>query len=794
MLKNFFKIAIRNFWRNKTFSAINILGLSIGMACALLILLWIQNEMSVDRFHEKGDRIYLMYNRDKDAEGNRWAWPNTPKVLAPAMKSDYPEVEDAVRYNNITFLLSVGEKKLNERGAFVDSGFLEVFSFPLLQGNAQYALDGNHEIVLTEQFAKALFGKEDPMGKVVRVDSVENFTVSGVLKDLPNNTRFEFDYLLPWSYMHKLGWDDDNWGNNSVHTYVLLKRGATQNVFDKKIEDITINHTKGTSNASTTEVFTQPLNRAYLFAKSDNGKLVAGQITTVRLFAVIAAFILLIACINFMNLSTARSEKRAKEVGIRKVVGAQKKYIMFQFLGESILLSLMAFLIALFLVQISLSSFNQLTGKQLFIEYSNPLLWIFSILFILFTGFLAGSYPAFFLSSFKPVKVLKGSFQKVNALVAPRKILVTVQFTFAIILIISTIIVVKQIRYGLNRQAGYDDSNLIYLFTQGDVDKHYQAIRNELLNSGVAEYVNHSANPITQRWSDSWGFQWKGSTKADEKIDFVRLGSDVDFTKTMGVKLVAGRDIDIYEYPTDSTAILLNEAAVKAMNIKNPVGLTMHYAGDTNMFHVVGVVQDFILESPFQKQINPMMIVGPGMAYFQIMHIKLNPKMGTAEAIAGVKSIFKKYNPQYPLDYAFVDESYARKFESAQRTGTLAALFAGLTIFISCLGLFGLAACMAENRIKEIGVRKVLGASVSGIAALLSKDFIKQVIISFVIAAPIAWWAMHQWLQSYTYRIGMEWWVFALAGLLSVFIAVVTVSYQAIKAAMANPVESLRTE
>jgi predicted permease len=794
MIKNYFKIAFRNLWRNKGFSAINIFGLAIGMASAILILLWIQNEMSTDRFHKKGDHIYLMYNRDKDAQGETWAWPTSPKILATTLKKDYPEVQDAVRYNNVTFLLTAGDKKLNKQGAFVDSGFLNVFSFPLLEGNPKDALKGSYSIVLTQKFAKALFGNEDAMGQTVRIDSVNNCTVTGVLKDLPNNTQFNFDYLLPWAYMHKLGWDDDDWSNNSINTYTLLKPGSSQTAFDAKIKDITINHTKGTSEASTTEVFTQPMNRAYLYAKSDNGKLVGGQIETVRLFGLIAAFLLLIACINFMNLSTARSEKRAKEVGIRKVVGAQKKSLILQFLGESILISLMAFIVALFLVQISLSAFNQLTGKQLFINYGDPLLWLFSAAFILFTGILAGSYPAFYLSAFNPVKVLKGAFKKTNALITPRKVLVVVQFTFAIILIISTIIVGRQIQYAANRDAGYNRNNLIYLFTQGDVGKHFQSIKNELLNSGVAVSVTQSANPITQRWSDSWGFQWEGSTKADEKIDFLRLGSDADFVKTMGVKLVEGRDIDIYKFPTDSNAIVLNEAAVKAMHIKNPVGLIIRELDDSTQWHVIGVVKDFIIESPFQQQINPLMIYGPGNMFAQVVHIKLNPDKPTATAISGVQAIFKKYNPQYPPEYVFVDEAYAKKFQNAQRTATLAALFAGLTIFISCLGLFGLATYMAENRIKEIGVRKVLGASVTSITTLLSKDFLKLVIVSFLIAAPIAWWAMSKWLNSYTYRINIQWWVFVLAGILSVIIAILTVSYQAIKAAIRNPVKSLRSE
>ncbi len=794
MFKNYFKIAVRNLWKSKGFSLLNITGLAVGMASTILILLWIQNEMSVDRFYKNVDRIYFMYNRDKDPQGQKWAWPNTPKILAPTLKKDYAEVEDAVRYQNVTFLLTAGEKKLNKRGAFTDSGFLNVFSFTLLEGDANTALKGTYSIVLTEEFAKALFGKEDAMGKVIRIDSTDNCTVTGILKDLPNNTQFNFDYLLPWEYMQKIGWGDDNWDNNSVFTYALLKPGSSETAFDQKIKNITIDHTRGTENASTTEVFTQPLKRAYLYAKSDNGQLVAGRIEMVRLFALIAAFILLIACINFMNLSTARSEKRAKEVGIRKVVGAQKKYLILQFLGESILLSFLSFLLAILMVEISLGAFNQLVGKKLFIDFKDPLFWLFSISFILLTGCIAGSYPAFYLSSFNPAKVLKGALLKVNALIAPRKVLVVVQFTFAIILMISTIIVTRQIQYGINRETGYNRNNLIYIFTQGNVDKSYQAIKSELLQSGIAESVTQSANPITQRWSDSWGFQWTGSTKADEKIDFVRLQSDANFTKTFGIKLVAGRDIDVYQFPTDSTAILLNEAAVKAMQLKDPIGLLIRQTGDTIQYHVVGVVQNFILESPFEKDINPMMIFGPGNMFAQVMHIKFNANRSTKDALAGTEKILKKYNPNYPFEYVFADESYANKFNEAQKTGKLAALFAGLTIFISCLGLFGLATYMAENRIKEIGVRKVLGASVSGLAALLSKDFLKLVLLSFILATPIAWWAMNKWLGTYTYRIKIEWWVFILAGCLSLLIALLTVSFQAIKAARSNPVKSLRTE
>ncbi|MEP6673699.1 MAG: ABC transporter permease [Ferruginibacter sp.] len=787
MLKNYFKIAFRNLQRNKVFAAINILGLTVGMASAILILLWVQDELGYDRFYDKTDRLYLMYNRDKVGDGNVHSWNSTPKVMAATLKKDYPEVENVTRFNNITFLLTSGEKKLNVRGAFADSGYLKMFSFPFVKGNAEQALSGIDNIVVTEKLAKKLFGNEDAVGKIIRVDSNANFTVSAVLKDLPGNTFFQFEYLLPCAFMKKLNWEDDNWANNSIKTFVLLKPGVSHAAFDAKVATVTSSHSKETS-----QVFSQNIGRLHLYSKDDNGKLVGGQIETVQLFAIIAAFILLIACINFMNLSTARSEKRAKEVGIRKVAGAYRSSLIAQFIGESILLSLIAFVVALFVVQISLQGFNSLTGKTLSIEYNNLMFWIFSIGFVLFTGFVAGSYPAFYLSSFAPVKVLKGTFKRTNALVTPRKVLVIVQFSFAIILIISTIIIEHQIRYGQSRDTGYDRQNLVYAFMQGDADKNYQLIKQELLSSGVALSVTKSANPVTQRWGDSWGFTWQGSTEADKKIDFVRCGADADFVKTMGVQLVEGRDIDIYNYPSDTAAILLNETAVKSMRLKDPVGQIVK--DNSNTLHVVGVIKDFVIESPFEKRVNPMMVIGPSVDFFQVMHFKMNPANATAVNISKAEAIFKKYNPQYPFEYVFANESYANKFKEQLRTGRLGTLFAGLTIFISCLGLFGLATYMAETRIKEIGVRKVLGAGMGSITGLLSKDFLKLVIIAFLIASPVAWLAMNSWLQNYTYHINIEWWVFAIAGLLSVLIAFATVSYQAIKAAVANPVKSLRTE
>ena len=789
MFKNNFKIAIRNLLKKKAFSLINISGLAIGMAAAMLIFLWIQNEVSHDRFYQKTDRIYTLNNRDK-FNGQLNAWNTTPKILAPTIKNEYPEVEEAVRISGCRFLFTVGDKHLNEQGEFSDSAFFKVFSFPLIQGNGSAALKNNNDIVLTEDFAKALFGTDQAVGKILKIDSVDYFTVTAVMKNLPNNTSFNFKYLLPWSYLKKIGGDDTYWGNNSIQSFVLLKPGVSLASFNEKIKNVTIDHSKSSGDEQTTQVFAYPLKYQWLYSHSENGEYVDGRIKTVRMFGIIALFILLIACINFMNLSTARSEKRAKEVGIRKVIGAQKKSLIAQFIGESIFISFLAFLVALFIVSISLPAFNVLVEKQLELPFNNIYFWLLSLAFVLFTGVIAGSYPAFYLSAFKPVKVLKGTLKSGNALVTPRKVLVVLQFTFAIALIICTIIVEQQIKYAEERDSGYVKDKLVYTSLSGDVEKNFLLIKNELINSGAAVAVTKSMSPITNRNSDGWGWKWNGSTSADDKTDFVRMSSDADFVKTLGVHLVDGRDINIYKYPTDSTAMLLNEAAVNVMRLKNPVGTEVQADGRT--WQVVGVLKDFIYASPFSK-VQQLAVMGPA-SFFNTMHFKLNPANTTQKDLQLASRVFKKYNSQYPFDYKFVDESYAAKFKREKQIGTLAALFAGLTIFISCLGLFGLATYMAENRIKEIGVRKVLGASVLNITTLLSKDFLKLVIISLVIASPVAWWAMDKWLQAYSYHIDIEWWVFAGAGLLSVIIAIATVSYQSVRAGLANPVNSLRTE
>jgi putative ABC transport system permease protein len=786
MFKSFLKVAFRSLLRNKSFSVINISGLAIGMASAMLIFLWIQNENSYDRFHANGKRLYEIFGNDI-VGGEIRTGMATPEIMAPGLKTDVPEIEAASRITwGDNYLLTVGEKSLKAKGNVVDPSFLHMFSFPLLKGNTGTALADPYSIAITEKLAKKIFGNEEAIGKIIKVENDLNCKVTAVLKDLPNNTLFDFEWLMSYELKNSKGYIDSDWTDVAIRTYVMLSPNASVDAANKKIKDVIVQHSGGRAK---TAQFLYPVDKLRLYSSFENGKASGGRIERVRVFMLIAIFILLIACINFMNLSTAKSEKRAKEVGIRKVIGALKQSLITQFLAESILMAMLAGLVAIALVQLCLPAFNQLVEKQLFINYGNPFFWLALFGFILLTGILAGSYPAFFLSAFRPVMVLKGHFKKANALITPRKVLVVLQFTFAIALIICTLVVNQQIKYAQSRETGYAKNNLGYVFIQGDIRKNYQLIKNELLNSGTAESVTKTQAPLTQNWSSGISMNWQGKDP-NTKIQINRYTEDGDLIKTAGMQLLQGRDIDVKNYPTDSTACLISEAAVKAMGFKDPIGQLIF--DDPINWKVVGVIKDFILESPYES-IKPFMIKGPKYGGNTI-HIRMNQSKNTAANLATIENIFKKYNASYPFEFHFIDQEYAAKFSDEKLTGTLASLFAGLTIFISCLGLFGLAIYMAENRIKEIGVRKVLGASVTNIAALLSKDFIKLVIIAIVIASPLAWTVMNTWLQEYKFRITIGWWIFLVAGLISLVIALATVSFHAIKAAMANPVKSLRTE
>ncbi len=785
MFKNYFKTAWRNLKRNKAFSIINITGLAIGMAAALLIGIWVQNEFSYDQFHTNKNNLYKVYNRQTGTGGAVYAFDITAGPVGNALQKDFPEVKNTARiYWSIERLFNYGDKSIKAKGNDVDKPFLTMFSFPLLEGDVNHALDDVNSIVITQDLAKRLFGSDDAMGKVITLDNKGSYKVTGILKNLTGNTAFDFNYLI------SLQANENNygnaWDNNTYYTYVQLKPGVSIDAFNNKIKHEVNKYAPDTKD----EVFLYSIIEQHLYSNFENGKPAGGRIDTVHLLIIIGLLIVLIACINFMNLSTAQSQKRAKEVGVRKVVGAGKFKLIIQFLCESILITSIAGILSLLFVALTLPAFNRLIGESLSLNFKNPVLWLSLFAFILFTGLLAGSYPAFFLSAFKPVKVLKGSVISVKGAFSPRKILVVTQFSIAIVLIISTLIVYRELKHVQNRDTGYNINNLAEVPVEGDVRKNYDIIKSELINKGAVTAMCKNSLGVTVDGATSSVYSWEGSVDEDKNINFSRVGADGDFIKTTGLTLLAGRDINLKTYPYDTASVLLNEAAVKAMRIKNPVGKYVNTGNGKRT--IAGVFKNFIIGSPYDN-VKPMVVLGTNYWTYNII-MRFNPANNMATNLRIAAEVFKKYNPAYPFTYHFVDEEYAQKFASEQQTGILAALFAGLTIFISCLGLFGLATYIAENRIKEIGIRKVLGASVANITNMLAKEFVLLVIISITIATPIGWFAMNKWLQNYTYRIDIQWWMFAIPGLAAVLIAVLTVSSQAIKAAVANPVKSLRSE
>ncbi|MFI5162688.1 MAG: ABC transporter permease [Sphingobacteriales bacterium] len=787
MLRNYFKIAIRNLRAKKAFSFINITGLAVGMAGAILILLWVQNEYSFDSFHANNKTLYKVWYRfvAKDYTGTQDV---TAGPLGNALAQEYPEIKSSSRvYWSTNRLFNYRDRSLKAKGNDVDKAFLTMFTFPLIEGNAAHALEDVNSVVLTQHLAKKIFGESDPMNQLVKIDNKQVYKVTGIMADLPNNTEFDFEYLVPLPANGAMG-NDNSWNSNSYYTYVQLQPNVNIGQVNQKIKSIAFKHDP--KNNPNTEVFLYPFSKMHLYGKFENGKVAGGRIEIVRLLLGIAGIILLIACINFMNLSTAQSQKRAKEVGVRKVMGAMRASLVGQFLTESLAITAIAGAIALFIAQLCLPAFNGLTSKDLFINYADPYYWMVFLCFILFTGVLAGSYPAFFLSGFRPVKVLKGRFSAAKMVLNPRKVLVVLQFSVAIVLVISTIVIYRQIKFAQNKDIGYHIDHLAEVPIEGDIRKNFEPIKNDLLASGAATAMCETSITVTVDGSTSSGYSLDGANKDQQNIEFSRFGTSGDFIKTMGLTLIGGRDIDFNAYPSDSVSCLLNETAVKQLGMKNAVGGFIK-SGNFPL-KVVGVFKDFIINSPYVDN-RPMIVYASKTWAFNTL-IRFNGQNSMSKDIALAEKVFKKYNPSYPFNYQFVDQEYRQKFNDQQQTGKLSAIFAGLTILISCLGLFGLASYMAENRAKEIGIRKVLGASVAGITQMLTKEFVSLVIIAIAIAIPVSWWAMNKWLQDFTYRIHIGWLTFALAGLSAIVIAVLTVSFQSIKAALANPADIIKAE
>jgi predicted permease len=786
MIRNYFIIAFRNLLKTKGFTIINVSGLAVGMATAILIATWIYHEMTFDQFHDNRNNIYQAWNRGR-MDDKIQCWPNTPKVLAPTLRSEFADIEEVSRTYTRWFVTIAGDRKLSTKALIADPSFLKIFTFPLVEGDVNTALNHGYSIVVTKKMALKMFDNTNVMGKEIKIDN-ELYRVTGVLEDLPENSDFDFEYMLSWDYIRRIGEDDVNWANNGIATYVMLRDGTSGDQVNQKIKDITIRHSNGIVKE---EIFLHPMHRWHLYSSFENGVAAGGRIEMVRLFGLIGIFVLLVACINFMNLTTARSEKRAKEVGVRKVAGAGRNSLIWQFLIESIALATVAGIISIVLVQVALPSFNILIGESVEVPLDEPGFWFSVLAFILLTGLVAGSYPAFFLSSFQPVLVLKGTFKKTTSRFNPRKMLVVSQFTFAVILIISTLVAVEQIKFTQSRDRGYESEQLIYHWITGDLDKNYPSLKNELIQSGVASSITKTLSPLTMIFSDTWSLEWQGKQPGD-KTDFQRLSADEHLVQTASLKLIQGRDVDLQKYPSDSTAMLINESAARAFGFKDPIGQTIKET-DGTVYHIVGVIKDFVTGSPDQMT-KPLIMGGVKGNGFNVIHIKLNKDLDIHEAIAKVQAVFQKYNPEYPFEFHFTQEDYAQKFDDTKRTATLVSVFTVLTIFISCLGLFGLATYMAEMRVKEIGIRKVLGASVMRITALITKDFMSLVTIAIVIGAPLAWYMMRSWLEGFAYRTTMGWTTFIAASALCLLLAVITVGYQAIKAAMEDPVKSLRNE
>jgi putative ABC transport system permease protein len=786
MFRNYLTVAIRTLWRDRMQSIINVVGLALGMACALLMSLLIVDELSFDQFHAKGNRLYKAYNRSV-FEGQVSCWGVTPAPLAPALKAEYAGIAATTRYTWPNgYLATYGSQRLKLKTVFVDPDFLTMFSFPLVQGQARTALNSPKSVVLTQQTARKLFGTTDPVGKIIRFDNQFDLLVSGVMQDLPTNTQFDFEILLPYAFIKTLyGWDDVYWGNNSYQTFVELTPNASLPTVNAAIREVTISHSKKQED---NEVFLYPLERLRLYGQFANGVEAGGAITYMRMVGYIAAFILLLACINFMNLSTARSEKRGREVGIRKVVGASRWSLAGQFLGESLLLTGVAFVLALLLAQLMLPLLNPLLIKSLSIPYGSGLFWLCCAALVSLTSALAGSYPALFLSGMEPVRVLKGRLAFGRSNLTPRQLLVVFQFVITISLLISTVVVKRQLAHTQQRDMGYNRANLVYTNFEGEIEKKHQLIRDELLRQQIATAVCTSSGLISRSGSNTWGLTWRGKPEGS-KITFDQMNSSGDFVKTMGLTLVAGRDLDQRTYPTDSLACLINESAAKIMGFRQPLGEVIR--NDNRDFRIVGVFKDFVWGSPFGK-VPPMLVRGG--TWLSNLHYRLNPALPMAVALKKAEAVFRHHNPAFPFEATFIDSEFQLKYERMMIVGKMADGFAGLAILIACLGLFGLATFMAERRTKEIGVRKSLGADVPSLVGLLNRDFLKLVVVAIVVAIPLSWWLMDRWLQDYSYRTSLDWWLFALAGGIAVSVALLTVSYQSIRAALTNPVDALRSE
>ncbi len=804
MLRNYLKIALRNLRKNKVYSFINIGGLAIGMAVAMLNGLWIWDELSFNTYHEHYDRIAQVV-KQQIHEGEVGVGQTMVYPLGTELNTKYRDnFKHLVRASFAEDkILSADDKKLSVTGQSMDPEAPEMLSLKMIYGN-RASLNNPNAILLSSQTARSLFGNTDPMGKTITLNNQTLVKVTGVYEDLPLNTEFyETKFLTSWTlFLRENDWIEKraihNWRNHFIKIYAEIPAGSTFEQVSERIKNAELNnisHLKEES-ARKPQILLYPMSRWHLYTH-ERGQVNREPVQMVWLVGMIGAFVLLLACINFMNLATARSSTRAKEVGIRKTVGSVRGQLVTQFFSESYLVVTLALLVALLLVATSLNWFNQIAAKQMVIPWNNGWFWLINGAFVCITGLLAGSYPALYLSSFQPVKVLKGTFRVGRFAALPRKVLVVMQFTVSVTLIISTIMIYRQIQYAKKRPVGYTREGLITMQMKSDDFRgKYEVLRSELKKTGAVSEMSQSMGPVTEVYSSN-NLEWRGKDPNKDE-SFGTLAVTHEHGRTIGWQFVAGRDFS-RQYASDSLGMVINEAAAKYMGLTNPVGELVTWNWWENNrpplhYRILGVVKDMVMESPYQPIVPTVFFIKGHNGSVSWITIRINPGVATSDALPKIEGVFRKLIPSVPFEYTFVDQDYAVKFAAEERIGTLAGFFASLAILISCLGLFGLASFTAEQRTKEIGIRKVLGATVYNLWALLSKDFVRLVVVSFLVAMPLAWYFMNQWLQRYEYRTTISWWIFAVAGSGALLVTLLTVSYQAIKAALANPVKSLRSE
>lgn len=783
MLRNYFLTALRSFRRQRSYSLINLSGLAVGLTCSIFILLWVTDEVSYNTINTDRDRIFQVLENQTYSGNKIYTFSATPGLLAEALKAEIPEVEYSCRTSwGDRMLFQVGDKSIYEEGLYADPSIFQILTLPILDGDALNPLPDNNSVAISQKMARKYFGEESPIGKMFRVNNTFDAKVTAVFKDIPQNSSITAEFLLNFDRTFRAKPWMSEWGSNGIQTFVKLDRAEAKEAVNGKIKDFI----KKRERESVVDLFLFPMTEWRLYSHFEEGKQQGGRITYVRAFAVVAVFILVIACINFMNLATARAANRSREVGLRKVVGAQRQSIIAQFIGESMLMAFLSFAIALLAVHLLMPTFNELTGKQVFLDYADPLVILTLVGILLLTGLLSGSYPAFFLSAFQPAAVLKGNTGGVFSGSRLRKILVVFQFSLSVTLIVCALVVYQQIEFIRNKNLGFDRENILYFSRYHGIEKSYESFRSELLQHPAIRSVA-VASQLPMNIGESSGAQWEGKSEDDRAL-FPLIQCDYDYIPLAGMQLVAGRNFS-RDIASDTINYIVMEETAKRMGMKDPVGQRLEVWGRKGQ--IIGVIKDFHSQG-LRWSMEPVILMCMP-ARGENVFVQYEPGQG-GDVAKIIEPIHKKFESVFPFEPNYLDQAIDREYKSEIMIGKLSAVFTGMTIFISCLGLFGLASYTTERRTKEIGIRKALGASVSTVVMMLCRDFVRLVVFALVIGSPLAWYVMQKFLEQYKFHTDLTVKVFLVTALMIVILALLTVSYRSVQAALSNPVKALRSE